>query len=203
MQELKEKLENKNKVEIRRIILEHRNAMTQDEVAVRSSHIHSRLYAMKEFTAANSVMLYASFRNEVDTRGIIEKCINAGKKFFLPAMAKSAVSLVVYEIKDFLKETVIGTFGVIEPKNDSRKCRNLDEIELCLVPGLAFDWHGNRIGWGKGYYDSFFRNFPSKAMKFGLAYDFQVVEKLETTARDVPVDGLITESKILRFDSRK
>lgn len=199
IQELKKRLENGSKADIRQIIKEYRDNMTPDEVARRSNSIHKNLYASPEYSAAIRIMLYASFRNEVDTKKIIENSVQSGKKVYLPLVPKGVINLDIYEIKDFTKDTIAGAFGNMEPIKDLKKCGNLDEIQLCIIPGIAFDRSGNRIGWGKGYYDAFLRSLPAKIKKLAIAYDFQVVGKVKATGRDVPIDGLITESEILRF----
>lgn len=197
MQKLRETLENK--AEIRRIILQKRNSLTKEEVASKSRRIQERLYSLKQFVTAKCVMAYASFRNEVNTSLIIDKCLKSGKKVFLPLVDKDSDNLIAYEIRDFLTDTAPGSFGIMEPVIKDRKRIRIDEIDICLIPGIAFDRSGNRIGWGRGYYDSFLRNLPARAGKYGLAYDFQLIERIMSTDKDVPINGLITESEILLF----
>ena len=199
IQELKAKLENKSKAEIRRIIRDYRDAMPSNEVEKRSANIHRNLFAFEEYINAMRIMLYASFRNEVDTRKIIDNLIMNGKKAYLPLVRKDSATLEVYKINDFEKDTVVGSFGVMEPKTIIEKCNSLEDIQLFLIPGIVFDRNGNRIGWGKGYYDNFLGNLSKQTKKYALAYDFQVIGKIDATKNDVPIDGLITESGVLRF----
>jgi 5-formyltetrahydrofolate cyclo-ligase len=200
IQELKETLENKSKAEIRGIIREHRNSMSAEEVTKRSANVRNRLYTLPEYTIAQNIMLYVSFRNEVDTTDIIAFALQQGKKVFLPGMARDGIDMDMFEIHDIQKDLAPGRFGVMEPKHHLRKCAEYDRIYLCIMPGIAFDRRGNRIGWGKGYYDSFLRKLPSTVKKFALAYDFQVIKKIDAGKNDVPIDGLITESEILMFN---
>lgn len=196
-------IKGNKKADIRSLILKERELMTPEDVAVRSKNIHERLFSMKQFIEAKAIMAYASFRNEVDTMPIIERCLKSDKKVFLPLADRTSKNLFVYKINDFSKNTNIGSFGIPEPKKECEKITIFDEIDICLIPGIAFDCLGNRIGWGMGYYDSFLKNLPQKTAKYGLGYDFQLVEPFETTGKDVPIDALITESKTLFFNKEE
>lgn len=191
------------KAEIRRLILGQRELMTPEDVAVRSKNIHERLYSLKQFIEAKVIMAYASFRNEVDTIPIIEKCLKSDKKVFLPLVDRFSKNLLVYNIRDFSTDTNIGSFGIMEPKTECEQITTFDSIDICLIPGIAFDCFGNRIGWGIGYYDLFLKNLPQKTAKYGLGYDFQLIDRFETTEKDIPLDALITESKTLFFNKKE
>ena len=90
------------------------------------------------------------------------------------------------------KELEIGPFGIKQPKKDQIKPINLEDIDLVVVPGLAFDRKNNRLGRGGGYYDRFLKKLPSSASTVGLAFDFQIVENLPVTSLDVKVQALLT-----------
>jgi len=201
--ELRDQLSGKSKVEIRRIIRDYRDAMSSDEVRERSSRVFKRLFSLPEFVNAENVLFYMSYRNEVDTHRIIERSAQIGKRINLPRMIVTDLDLEIYEINNMETDTTPTILGIIEPKLDAEKCKDLSKIDLCLVPGLAFDKYGNRVGWGKGFYDNFLPRLSEHTKKFGLAYDFQLLEKIDPHSSDIPIDGLITESEVLRFNLKR
>ena len=102
-----------------------------------------------------------------------------------------------YEILDLEKETTKGSFGILEPINEVVEDKRLikpEEIDLVIVPGVAFDKNMNRIGFGGGFYDRYLSLLKSSCKKVGLAYQFQIVEKIETEEHDMKVDMIVTES---------
>jgi 5-formyltetrahydrofolate cyclo-ligase len=198
--ELADMLRNKSKLEMRRLIRDYRDQMPREEVERGSSRAHRRLFSLPEFIESDSVMFYMSFRNELDTRRMIERSLQIGKKIFLPRIVVSTSDLDVYHIVNLDEDTAPGILGIIEPGGDAEKCEDLDAIDLCIVPGLAFDRRGHRIGWGRGFYDRFLPRLSDRTITFGMAYDFQVVDIIETHDMDVPLTGLVTESELLRFE---
>ena len=135
-----------------------------------------------------AVMLYMSFRSEIGTLDIIKSLINCGKRIYLPKVTGENIVPVLYT-GDFSK----GAFGVEEPIGDEADEK---DIEAVVVPGLAFDPFGQRLGYGKGFYDRFLKNL--NALKIGYCYDFQVVEKIDADEWDEPLDYVVTDKKIYR-----
>ena len=200
-QELIRNLRKKGKAETRRLIRDYRDQMPPDEVAKRSTRVYKRLFSLPEFVDAHRVLFYMSFRNEPDTHKMIERSMQIGKSINLPRIAVDRSDLDVYEIHNIEMDTVPSILGIIEPRRDAKRCENISKIDLCIVPGIAFDRRGNRIGWGKGFYDRFLPKLSPRTKKFGLAYDFQLVDRISSHDKDIPLDGLITESEVLRFTS--
>ncbi|MBT3465202.1 5-formyltetrahydrofolate cyclo-ligase, partial [archaeon] len=182
------------KQELRKEFLKKRKKFSIDNVVHLSKKINSNLKILKEYVNANSILFYVSFGNEVDTHELIKKAILDGKKVYVPKM--NGEDIEVHLLKDFstLKENKL---GILEP-NGSEAIKSIDEINIIIIPGVAFDKKGNRIGFGKSNYDRFLKNIEVK--KIGLAYDFQVVENIEIEEHDIPIDILITESKLYNFD---
>ncbi len=174
---------------IRTIFLEKRKKLHKKEVLERSREIWEKLKELNEFRKAKTILFYYSIKNEVRTDFMIKEVLGS-KKVALPSIKDDFI--VPIEVKD-LKLMKKGKFGIPEPIGDEI---SLKDIDLVIVPGIAFDLEGYRIGYGKGYYDNFLRKIVCK--KIGLAYDFQIVKKLPRNSYDVPVDIIITETRIIK-----
>lgn len=142
----------------------------------------------KEFRSANVIGAYFATRSEVRTDLIIAQARKLKKKVTLPRTEGDLIKF--YEMTDKL---TLGRFGIMEPFPLSLA----GEMDLLVVPGVAFDRKGYRVGYGKGYYDRFLSE--SKAFSVGLAYDLQVVDILPRGAHDQKLDALATESGIIYF----
>ena len=137
------------------------------------------------FKAASTLLLYHSLNDEVDTRDFIRKW-HATKHIILPAVVGDELELRPYAPGQ-LKP---GAYGIEEPCH-MPPFRNYEEIDLAIVPGVAFDKQGNRLGRGKGYYDRLLPLLPH-AFKIGLCFPFQLVDEIPTEPFDIPMDLIIT-----------
>jgi 5-formyltetrahydrofolate cyclo-ligase len=190
---------------IRRLALDRRDLLKPEEVAVKSEAIRERLFSLEKYEQANMVMSYMSFRNEVSTEQLIVQCLRSGKGVVVPRTEKSASaasgdvvkSLGVYEIKEAGKHMVTGYMGIAEP--DASVLRRVDplEIDMVVVPGVAFDGARNRIGYGGGYYDRFLRTLRPDCLKAGVAFELQVFDSIPAAEYDLPVDIIVTEERII------
>ncbi len=184
---------NSTKESIRKKILSLRSLLPQDEARKRSELIFQNLKKLHVFNNANVIHTYVSSKkNEVDTIEIIKYLFSIGKRVVVPVVDKENKTLIHSELKD-LSELKRSTFGLLEP--DVVRKVNLDEIDIVIVPAVAVDRFGNRIGFGGGYYDKFLSQVNRP--KIALVYDFQVVEKIEPEKSDIPVDFIVTENDII------
>lgn len=194
-----------SKLRIRRIALDKRNLLTPEEVAVKSEAILERLFFLEKYERANMVMAYMSIRNEVSTEQLILRCLQSGRRVVVPKVEKSTPdasggvvkSLGVYEIKEAGKHMAAGYMGIAEP--DASVLRRVDplEIDMVVVPGVAFDGVRNRIGYGGGYYDRFLRTLRPDCLKAGVAFELQVFDSIPAASYDIPVDIIVTEERII------
>lgn len=172
---------------LRRQIRNMRLMLSEQERASASESIFSRLEKMASFMMASRILMYHSLPDEVDTHAFLKKW--AGRKtFYLPRVNGVNLDILPYEAS----RLELGSFHIEEPTGDDTVDPSL--IELIVVPAVAYDRKGNRLGRGKGFYDRLLAN--TDARKVGIAYEFQVVDHIETEAHDVPVDVVITESGI-------
>lgn len=179
-------LEEKNG--LRRDLLEKRRNLPQSLRREKSALILKILLSEKVFSDASSVALYFPVNGEVDTREIFRKCVGLEKKVFFP---KTLGSDIVFLRTRNIEELAPGNFSIPEPPAEAERARG-NELDLVLVPGVAFDLSGNRIGYGKGFYDRFLKDIP-RQIRFGLAYRFQVLKRVPSDKTDVKTGRIITE----------
>lgn len=142
-------------------------------------------------------MFYVAKGNEVRTENMIKESIRMGKKVAVPVMMKER-TLSPSLLTDYDTELMPKDFKILEPKEEYLRLMPPEEIEVVIVPGIAFDRRGGRIGFGKGFYDNFLREVSSKVCTIGIAYQFQIVDKLPVKETDVPVDIIISENEVIR-----
>lgn len=188
------------KASVRKIILAKRAGITKIFVNKTSKKIYQRLIKTKEYNNAKTIMFYVSKDNEVETRPMIENAMKNGKNISVPKTDRINHKLHPVMIKKLDTDLRLGHFGLHEPEFDIKKIVPINKINLIITPGIAFDRNGNRLGWGKGYYDIFLEG--AKAIpKIGLAYDFQIVPELPRDKHDIPVDMVITEKTTIKVHS--
>lgn len=178
---------------IRKEIFEKRDMLTKAQVEKLSSEIHSNVLGWDKFIKASTIMIYSNYKNEVITKGIIDDCFKANKRVVLPKSLKESRDILPCLIGGY-DELIPGVYGIFEP--DGSKIIEKEEIELVIVPGVAFDMNGNRIGHGAGYYDRFLSSY--EGIKAGICYGFQVVENAWPNEMDIKMDYLITEMGITK-----
>lgn len=157
--------------------------------------IKHKLFGMPEFKKAKTILFYAPFDGEVDTFDMMFEAMKLGKKITLPKVFKEIKKLVPFLIGALDKDLEVGMYGIKEPKVDKNSALELEAIDMVVVPGVAFDKQHHRLGRGGGYYDRFLPTLSAHIPTVGLAFDFQVVERLpELHRHDVPVAHLLTNS---------
>lgn len=180
------------KQELRRRGLAAREAQPQKEKL--SELICARFAALAEYAAASTVMSYVDAQGEVRTRHFLPVAIKHGKRVVVPYCLAEDLALFRLE---HIGELAPGAFGILEPRPElrgaPRKTVELAEIDLVMVPGVAFDRRGARLGRGRGYYDRFLRRLRPDAVLVGLAFECQLLDEIPTLAHDVFMDKVITE----------
>lgn len=164
------------------------NSQAQEEALAKSGIIKEKLFQLPEFKSAKLVMLYASMEDEVSTKDMIEEALEMGKRVVLPrSVGKEIVPKEIKKYADLEK----ASFGIYEPREELRSV-NPKEIDLVVVPGVAFDEKNTRLGRGKGYYDRFLSKLPRDKITVGLAFDFQIVRNLPKDSHDISVSMVLT-----------
>ena len=180
------------KHKIRNHIKKRLNSHSELEKAKKSGIIKDKLFNEKAFEEAKVVMFYVSLKDEVNTMSMIDEAIKIGKRVCVPVIIKEEKRLIAGEIKNRIADLERQHFGIYQPKAGHVKEVPLEDIDLIIVPGIAFDKKNVRLGRGHGYYDRFLCAVPNKTRTVGLAFDFQVVEDLPKDSHDIPVWKTIT-----------
>ncbi len=183
---------------LRQQMLKKRSALNWLQVQGKSHEMTQYLFLLPQFVQANTVLVYLPIKNEVDTFPIIKTIWQQNKQVVIPiCQPDNKLLLSHFNNIDDLTE---GTFGIMEVKEDCLDPVPSSSVEIVLVPGLAFDKSGHRLGYGKGYYDRFLKTLPPKTPKVALAFDFQFLEKLPAEEHDVPLDIIVTNEGIHYVD---
>jgi 5-formyltetrahydrofolate cyclo-ligase len=181
--------------------LRHATRIHRDSLHVDDRHRHARiikkhLFEQDEYREARAVMFYAAFGSEVPTSEIIESALRDGKVVVLPIADMQSNNLVLRKIRDLthLKES---EYGIPEPVIEHTDDFVAENIDLVIVPGIAFDEEGSRIGYGGGFYDRFMQLLSPNVPLLSIAFELQVVPKIPSESHDLPVDKIITEKRII------
>ena len=157
----------------------------------KSQIISEKLFLTEEFKRAETILFYASFDGEVDTFEMMTQAKHSGKRIALPTIIKDQKRIVPALVPTLESDLEVGLYGIKQPKSSCRDI-SLDNINLVIVPGIAFDSSNQRLGRGQGYYDRFLKEIPSRLPAVGLAFDFQIVPHFPfTEEHDMKVSRVI------------
>jgi 5-formyltetrahydrofolate cyclo-ligase len=178
------------KTQIRREVVARIMAMDPEDRRCQESALAGRLERLPGFEAAGSVLLYASaFPEEVGTRPMLRRTLELGKQLLLPTVDRPSRSLKLYEVADLDRELVPGCKGIPEPRPDCPVV-SPGSVDWVLVPGLAFDAFGQRLGRGAGHYDKLLPILRPETPRWALILDVQWVDDLPVEPHDQPLDGV-------------
>lgn len=161
-----------------------------------SEKLCANLREQKIFQDANAVLFFAPLPDEVDLWPLIEEAIHEKKIVALPCFDLDEQIYKSRRVKNLHVEILSGQFGIREPAENCVEIP-LDDLDLALVPGVAFDLRGNRLGRGKGFYDRLLQNFRGK--KIGIAFEEQIVEAVPADENDVRMDLILTPARCLEI----
>lgn len=174
-----------DKNEIRRLVRNHKSLLSDSDRAAGARSVFDRLEKLAAFMMADNILMYNSLPDEVSTREFIDRWAGR-KRFFLPRVNGVDLDVLPYD----RARMHLGAFRIEEPDGD--EITDVNTIDLVVVPAVAYDRRGNRVGRGKGYYDRLLSRI--KAVKVGVGYDFQLFDSIDTEPHDIPVDIVITET---------
>jgi len=172
------------------MIRERKQIPAEKRVAANQAIAHS-VITFPSFMEAFRVCLYLSRPEEVESWVLLEELLKTKEMVIVPKVVGDSLTLHTIASKNDLS---LQSFGIWEPTENAREVSR-DLVDLFIVPGVVFDRHGYRIGWGRGYYDKLLSG--SIVPKIGLAYDTQVVAEVPHTSYDVPMTAVITEKEII------
>lgn len=184
-----------DKREIRKRIMRLRNAMTPEAIGVKSGEIVRHLKEVREIREAYTLMVFLNFGSEVLTDELILWGWDAGKRIVVPLCHPESREMTPCLLGGF-NELETGNYGIREPRADLRRVAPFEEIDAVLVPAVAFDRRGYRVGYGGGYYDRFLPKVP-RAAQIGAVFACQIVPEVPTGRYDMQVERVVTEEGII------
>ncbi len=190
------------KKRIREKLLKRRDAIPLEVKELKEAAIEKKLFELKVFNESKCILMYVSFRSEVDTRSYLDDIIGSGKKLVLPVVDARHNVLKLYEVKD-TSELAPGYMGIPEPNIRENRRTTIKDIDLVVIPGTGFDTKGNRLGYGGGYYDRLL-SFESKQLAnvehiptIALAFEEQIGDDIPSEQHDITVDIIITDERLI------
>jgi 5-formyltetrahydrofolate cyclo-ligase len=182
------------KTKLRKSMLEKRKKLSAEERKDASFHIQQTLLGSEVYISAKNMVLYSAIHNEVDFNLVINDALTSGREVFLPVVAE--LGLIFRQVKDACSLRK-GSFGILEPPA-LNSVISLEKVDMVVVPGIAFDLQGQRVGYGKGFYDKVLHALEGSGKLIAVCYDFQLVDDIAGEPHDVLVDMIITEKRIVR-----
>lgn len=184
-----------NKNVIRKEIAKLRNNLKLEDKKILDEKIFNFLIKSDFYKKSKRIFIYVSYNNEVDTKEIIEYSLKNDKIIYVPKINIEDKTMKAIRIHS-LNELYVNKYGILEPNIVDKNYIESD-FDLIVLPGIAFDKVGNRIGYGGGYYDKYLSVLECKINKVALAYEFQVIDNIETEKHDIKVDCVITDNEII------
>jgi 5-formyltetrahydrofolate cyclo-ligase len=183
----------------------HANRNAQPDKDELSQQICARFVSLPEYTDARAVMFYVDVRSEVRTRHYLPTALTHGKKIVVP-WCNAAGELELFHLES-MDELALGMYKILEPKPELRtlpaKQVAATDLDLVMVPGVAFDRRGARMGHGKGYYDKLLQHARPDAALVALAFECQLFPEVPTAAHDIFMDKIITQQAIYTGRGRR
>jgi 5-formyltetrahydrofolate cyclo-ligase len=192
MEEVREK-----KQEIRNEITTFFSSLSAEALDANTRIIENRLFEFANFLESKIVMLYVNAENEVGTESIVRRTYDFNKIVVLPAFDPANGTMKLMKVDNPDKDLMVGPRGILEPNPAKCKVVPLDCIDIAIVPGVAMDEKGGRIGSGDGYYDRIIPDLPMTTRKVGLVFEGQLVPQVPMESHDKHVDIIITEKRVI------
>ena len=187
------------KGDIRRRTLAARKLQPPEERESKSREICRQIAQIEEYQNAQTILFYMPIRGEANITPLLQARLREGRKCLLPKCGDERL-LELFYINDLDLDLTIGKFNILEPCGRAIPC-TAEGISVIIVPGVAFDAYGRRIGYGKGYYDRLLSSLRGKTALIAPAFELQLVDSIPADACDMPVDYIVTERRFI--DCRK
>lgn len=182
-----------NKKELRKELLKKRNNIKSYLKQEQDNIIYENFINSELYKNAQDIFIYVSFGSEVDTHKIINRALKDKKNVYVPKTDMNKKEMIAVKIHS-LSELNVDSYGILAPVNVD-KTLIANKFDIIVMPGVAFDKLGNRIGYGGGYYDKYIKNNIRATKKIALAYEEQIIERIESEIHDIKVDYIISPKK--------
>lgn len=185
------------KHDIRKDMAKAIDAFSKEEIEEKTSRIEARLFEFANFLESNISLLYVNHDFEVNTRRIIERCLGYNKIIILPAFNTDTFQMKLMKVDNLGTDLKMGPRGILEPDATNCKVVPIERIDIAIIPGVALDEKGGRIGSGEGFYDRLIPKLPITTRKVSLAFESQIIQQVPMESHDKYVDIIITEKRII------
>ncbi len=185
------------KIQIREDISKIMSELPESKIAEKTRAIEDRLFEFANFLEAKIALLYVNGDYEVKTENIIKRAYSYNKIVVLPAFDPEKHEMMPMKVDQFPTKLIPGPRGVLEPDPSQCKIVPLERVDIAIIPGLAFDEKGGRIGSGKGYYDRLIPKLAITTRKVALTLEEQIVPQIPMESHDKHVDIIITDKRII------
>jgi len=179
------------------LVAERLESFTKEELLEKQKKIEYKLFTFANFMEAQLAFFNTSLSNAIPTESIIKRALQIEKLVALPVFTDAKNAINLYKINHYNKDLVTSSDDILEP--DVEKCKKiaLEEVDIALIPGLAFDDKGGRIGFGNNFYTKLITKLPETCRKVSLAYEEQIVDQIQMESRKFTVDIIITDKRVI------
>ena len=192
-----EMVENREKTQLRKALLEKLLSLTKEEVKRRSKNVEKTLSELPIYKNSKVIMAYYPLKGEVDFLEMIRKDLGT-KRFCFPVIDMAQNLIFPFEVTNLDQDFVTGPYGIKQPHTERTKKLDIKQIDLIIVPGLAYDRQKNRLGRGGGFYDRFLKRIKSPTKKVGVALQLQILDNLPIhLSFDEKVDIVASENFLI------
>jgi 5-formyltetrahydrofolate cyclo-ligase len=188
---------HKKKKELRKKVQELRDAIDPEQRKLLSARVADNLWSVPEFASAASILFFISFRSEVDTVPMIRHALDEGKVVCVPCTDDGNKSMVASRIFDLESDLEVGNYDIPEPKKECLRPILAENIDVVLMPGVAFDVSGGRLGYGGGYYDRFLEKCGPRCALIAVAFEIQIIDHVPCADHDHHIHKVVTESRVI------
>ncbi len=173
------------------------SALSEEASLEKVALIQQNLLEFANFMESQLALIYTERNNEIPTEKVIRHCLEIRKGIVLPAISESKHTLQLLRINDYDKDLIKRRSGLLEP--DSKRCKkvNVDQLDIAVIPGLAFDEKGGRLGFGDGFYNRLITKLPETTRKIAIAYEEQVIDHVQMESRKHNIDIIITDQRVI------
>jgi 5-formyltetrahydrofolate cyclo-ligase len=186
---------------MRRAILQQRDALAAHQRAHETQRVLALLLALPEYISASTILFTMNFGSEIETRGVIVHALSQQKRVALPRVSDDRQTLALFWVDPTINleaQLVRSAWGIAEPMQ-SASAAPIAAIDFVLLPGVAFDREGNRLGFGRGYYDRLLAQTRAETKRVAIAFECQVVSLVPATLHDERLDILLTCAGVNHF----
>jgi len=188
---------HKKKKELRKKVQELRDSIDPEQRRLLSALVAENLWSVPEFSAAETILFFISFRSEVDTIPMILRALDENRTVCVPCTDSGNKVMEASRIFNLDGDLQLGNYDILEPKGDCMRPVPASDIDVILMPGVAFDLTGGRLGYGGGYYDRFLEKCSPDCTLIAAAFEIQLIDHVPCADHDARIHKIVTEKRII------